>query len=181
MRAVSLQHCLAAGLLVLLFGCASGDAGDDAPTETAPETPSEQLAEKPPPVAPQPAAPASGLGAADLLGALPGGAAPAPDDRAIGGRIFNGPYALDLGVADRRRARKAMHLALEWLPVGRMKVWRNPDNGHWGTVTATRTYLDAKGVWCRTYRQTVTLGGVENQENGAMCRAADGIWRPVTS
>jgi len=181
-RAVPLRHCLAAGLLVLLYGCMSAEVDDGGSTAPTPETPSKRPAETAPAAVPErPAPPVSGLGAADLLGAFPGGPRPAPDDKAIGGPVFNGPYALELGISDRRRARVAMHMALEWLPVGRMQIWRNPENGHWGTVMATRTYLDAKGVWCREYRQTVTLGGVENQETGAMCRGTDGVWRAMTS
>ena len=87
---------------------------------------------------------------------------------------------MDLGAADSRRAREAIHMALEWLPVGRLKVWRNPENGHWGTVTAMRTYQNAKGLWCREYRQTVTIGGDENQDIGVACRNADGVWQPMS-
>ena len=174
-------------MLAVLYGCASADVDGSGQEDAKPETAPGQATETAPPTAEAalpageaaPAKPASGLGAAGFLGPVPDGKTPAADAAAVRGRIFNGAYAVELGSADRRRARKAVHAALEWLPVGQMKVWRNPDNGHWGTVMATRTYQDAKGLWCREYRQTVTLGGDENQETAAACRSPDGVWQPT--
>lgn len=177
MSAVILRICVAAIASAVLFGCAPAgvDEAGRKQEEAKPDAVPEQAAASPP----APASPVSGLGAAGLLGPAPGREIPAPDAAAIEGRVFNGAYAVELGASDQRRAREAIHTALEWLPVGRMKIWRNPDNGHWGTVMATRTYQDAKGLWCREYRQTVTLGGLENQDTGAACRGADGVWRPT--
>ena len=178
MPAVSLRFCLAAATLVALSGCASGEAEGD------------RRAEAQPAAAPAPATPAqpalatdsfSGLGIVGLLGPVPDEPTGKPNAAAVQGRMFNGAYAIELSNADRRRAGEAIHTALEWLPVGRMKIWRNPENGHWGTVTPTRTYQDANGAWCREFHQTVTIGGDENQDNGAACRRVDGVWLPMTS
>lgn len=168
MSAKSLRFCVfAATAFAVLSGCASvavdGEAKKEGTqTETAPGPNQKPNKESAP-------------GAAGLLGSVLNRAKPNAD--AVTGRIFTGAYAVELGAADRRRAREATHAALEFLPVGQLKVWRNPDNGHWGTVTATRTYEDAAGSRCREYRQTVTIGGDENKDTGAACRDADGVWR----
>ena len=36
---------------------------------------------------------------------------------------------------------------------------RNPDTGHYGTVTPLRTFQDAGGQYCREFQQTITVGG----------------------
>jgi surface antigen len=175
--AVSLRSCIVvAAAFAILSGCASVDTEGEAKDQ---ETPTAAVPESAAAPAELPAAQSAGLGPVALLGPAGSGTEPKPNANAVGGRVFNGAYAVELGAVDRRRAREAIHTALEWLPVGRLKVWRNPDNGHWGTVTATRTYQDAKGAWCREYSQTVTLGGDENQESGVACRGIDGAWRPV--
>ena len=141
------------------------------------------------PAATASAAPASGgLGAGalgGLLGRVPGpdGAAPAPT--AISGRLLSGPYQAQLEDSDIARAHRAAVTAFERVPSGQTKIWRNPTNGHWGTLTPTRTYTNAEGRYCRDYRQTVTLGGQEYQGNGTVCfenGAGEGraMWR-VTS
>ena len=72
---------------------------------------------------------------------------------------------------------RAAQNALETTPAGQTSIWRNPVNGHWGTVTPSRTFQDASGRYCRDYRQTVTVDGQEHQGNGTACRETDGAWR----
>jgi len=55
--------------------------------------------------------------------------------------------------------------------------WTNPDNGHAGTVTPTRTYQTAGGTYCREYQQTVTIGGKDERSYGTACRQPDGSWK----
>ncbi|MCG8547792.1 MAG: hypothetical protein MJE12_26655 [Alphaproteobacteria bacterium] len=120
-----------------------------------------------------------------LLGRVPGpdGASPAP--AAIGGRLLSGPYQAQLEDSDIARAHRAAVAAFDRVPSGQTKIWRNPTNGHWGTLTPTRTYTNAEGRYCRDYRQTVTLGGQEYQGNGTVCfenGAGDGrtVWRVMS-
>jgi surface antigen len=166
------QFRLAVAALLVLSGCTPAVEGDGEALK--PELKPEQGVAVP---EPRPIDSLIGLGGANLLGSAPEVDTPKPNAAAVRGVIFNGAYAVVLGSSDQQRARGAIHTALEWLPVGRSKLWRNPDNGHWGTVTPTRTYQDANGAWCREFHQTVTIGGDENHDTSKACRGADGVWR----
>ncbi len=151
-------------VVLLLAGCETVPEGDSA--ASAPE--------------PVPLAPAQGLGyaaAGGLLGRIPADDAVKANGATIEGRILQGGYAVHLSQSDQRRAKRASLIAFESLPSGQTKIWRNPDNGHWGTMTPSRTFLDAVGRYCREYRQTVTLGGLEHRANGTVCRRGDGVWQ----
>ncbi len=54
---------------------------------------------------------------------------------------------------DRLFAAQTAQLALESVPSGIPTAWRNPKNGHAGTVTPTRTYQSENGRYCREYQQ----------------------------
>lgn len=123
---------------------------------------------------------AGGLGAAaagGLLAANTAGGPPASTPPHTAGRLLEGPYVVLLTTDDRARAQRAAVTAFESTPSGQTTIWRNPENGHWGTLTPSRTFRDASGRYCRDYRQTVTIGGQEHQGNGSACREPDGIWR----
>ena len=66
--------------------------------------------------------------------------------------------------------------ALENAPVGQTSSWSNPDNGHSGTVTPTKTF-QSDGTYCREYRQTVNVGGKQQEAYGSACRQPDGTWK----
>lgn len=112
-----------------------------------------------------------GLLAANVNGRTHSGAGPK-----MAGRLLDGPYLILLSPDDIRRARRAALTALEETPAGQTTIWRNPANGHWGTLTPTRTFQDASGRYCRDYRQTVTTGGQEHQGNGSACLDAESVW-----
>jgi surface antigen len=76
---------------------------------------------------------------------------------------------------------EAAQRALETTPSGQSVAWRNPDNGHAGTVTPTRTYQTAQGSYCREFQQTVTIDGKQERAYGTACRQPDGSWRTVQS
>jgi surface antigen len=95
----------------------------------------------------------------------------------VTGRLLEGPYVLLLTSEDTKRAERAAVVAFEGTPSGQTTIWRNPENGHWGTLTPSRTYRDAEGRYCRDFRQTVTIGGQEHQGNGSACRETGGAWR----
>ena len=128
----------------------------------------------------QPAPVSGGLGVAaagGLLAANNTATLPATTQPRLAGRLLEGPNVLLLVTDDLARAQRAAITAFESTPAGQTTIWRNPDNGHWGTLTPSRTYRDASGRYCRDYRQTVTIGGQENQRNGSACREPDGVWR----
>jgi surface antigen len=104
----------------------------------------------------------AGIAAGVILGGLVGGA--------IGDRM---------DAADRREAEKAARRALESNPSGTSTTWRNPDSGHSGSITPTRTYQSAGGQYCREYQQTVVIGGETHKAFGTACRQPDGSWKIV--
>jgi surface antigen len=95
----------------------------------------------------------------------------------MAGRLLEGPYLILLSSDDLERAKRTALAALEETPSGQTTIWRNPANGHWGTLTPTRTFQDASGRYCRDYRQTVTTGGQEHQGNGSACLEPESVWR----
>lgn len=79
--------------------------------------------------------------------------------------------------ADQNFAQRAGAHAFETAPSGQAVAWHNPDSGHSGTITPTRTYETAPGSYCREYQQTVTVGGQQSQAYGTACRQPDGSWK----
>ena len=118
------------------------------------------------------------------MGGLLGGTAESngsePSELLVEGAFLDGPFVPFLSRSDVERAHRAAMTAFEGLPSGQTKIWRNPENGHWGTLTPARTYQNAEGRYCREYRQTVTIGGQEHQANGAVCRRGDGVWQVIS-
>lgn len=123
-----------------------------------------------------------GLGQTAMGGLLgdPNGAAGAVTGISVKGALLQGPFVTFLERGDIDRAYKSASYTLETQPSGQTRIWRNPSNGHWGTMTPARTYLNAEGRYCREYRQTVTIGGQEHQAGGKACRSDDGVWQIVS-
>lgn len=81
--------------------------------------------------------------------------------------------------ADQMYARRNAQSALETTPVGQASTWSNPDSGHSGSVTPTKTYQTAQGTNCREYQQTVTISGRTETAYGRACRQSDGSWKII--
>ena len=94
----------------------------------------------------------------------------------IGGGLLGGLVGNLLDERDHRLVAQAAHQALETAPSGTAVPWRNPDNGHVGTVTPVRTYQASSGGDCREYETTVTVGGKLERGYGTACRQPDGSW-----
>lgn len=101
----------------------------------------------------------------------------------IGGIILGGLIGGAVGdrmdAADRREANRATYAALESKPLGSTTSWQNPDSGHSGTVTPTRTYQAQGGEYCREYEQKVTISEQTQTAYGTACRQPDGNWHTV--
>lgn len=67
--------------------------------------------------------------------------------------------------------------ALETARVGTTSTWSNPDSGHSGSITPTRTITNNDGSVCREYTQTINIGGKSQQAFGKACRQPDGSWQ----
>ncbi len=95
------------------------------------------------------------------------------------GALVGGEIGKSLDRADRTAAAQTTHAALEYNPTGSASTWRNPDSGHYGTVTPTRTYQTTAGYDCREFRHEVVLNGRPEVVYGTACRQPDGTWRVV--
>jgi surface antigen len=94
------------------------------------------------------------------------------------GALAGGWLGGQLDRYDRRYAQPAYFSAFEEAPYGSSVSWRNPDTGHYGTVTPTRSY-DRDGSQCRDYSQRIVIDGRSETGYGTACRQADGSWQIV--
>jgi surface antigen len=81
--------------------------------------------------------------------------------------------------ADRLYASRAEYNALEYTPSGSSTAWRNPDTGHYGSVTPIETYETASGDYCREFQHQAQIGGRTRDVFGTACRTPDGQWQLV--
>ncbi len=98
---------------------------------------------------------------------------------ALAGAYFGSEVGKSLDRADKLAMQRTSQNALESNRSGQPSSWSNPDSGHRGTVTPTRTYRTAAGENCREYQQTVTIDGKTEQAHGRACRQSDGSWKIV--
>jgi len=116
-----------------------------------------------------------------LIAAAAGGNPAAIAASVIGGILIGGMVGNLLDQRDKQMAAEAAHRAMESTPTGKPVAWKNPDSGHSGTVTPTKTYQTAEGTYCREYQTTVLIEGKQERATGTACRQPDGSWRVVNS
>ncbi len=92
------------------------------------------------------------------------------------GAVIGKSIGSSLDKADMAYYHQTSQNSLENAPVGQTSSWVNPDTGHSGTVTPTKTF-QSNGTYCREYRQTVNIGGKQEQAYGTACRQPDGSWQ----
>ncbi len=80
--------------------------------------------------------------------------------------------------ADAAYAQQAAQTSLESSPTGTSTTWRNPDTGHYGTVTPTNT-VPRGNSYCRDFTQTIYVEGRSETATGTACRNPDGTWSIV--
>jgi surface antigen len=95
----------------------------------------------------------------------------------LAGAFLGSEVGKSLDRADRLAMQQTTQRALETGQTGYVSTWRNPDSGHMGTVTPTRTYAAPSGMPCREYTQTVNIGGQQETAYGKACRQPDGSWQ----
>ncbi len=101
---------------------------------------------------------------------------------ASGATLFYAERRLDTAVEalaaahgrDRALDRAALEEALETRISGDTVSWTNPDTRVMGSVTPTRTFRGAGGLWCREYRREVHGAAFDDVTVGIACRAAGG-------
>ncbi|NOY13527.1 MAG: glycine zipper 2TM domain-containing protein [Deltaproteobacteria bacterium] len=94
----------------------------------------------------------------------------------LAGALFGQDIGRSLDRADRIAMGQNAQYALEYTRSNESTRWDNPDSGNSGSLTPIRTYQQPAGQYCREYRQTVVIGGREQQAYGTACRQPDGSW-----
>lgn len=87
-----------------------------------------------------------------------------------------------LSCDEQKQHRDVTQEALETKPSGTATTWSNPDSGHAGSVTPTRTWRNPDdGRYCREFEQTIRADGTSENASGTACRDADGTWKMVAA
>jgi surface antigen len=124
----------------------------------------------------------AGAGAGGLLGAQVGKGGTRLAATAAGtllGAFLGSEVGKSLDRADAVHASRAQYQALEYTPSGSSTAWRNPDTGHYGSVTPIETYEGAGGAYCREFQHRAQIGGRNRDVYGTACRTPDGQWQVV--
>ncbi len=95
---------------------------------------------------------------------------------AVLGALAGSEIGKSLDRADKAYMGQTTQASLEHTRSGETSTWQNPDSGHTGSVTPTRTY-QRNGTYCREFQQSVTIGGEREQAYGTACRQPDGTWK----
>lgn len=99
----------------------------------------------------------------------------------LGGGYLGNRIGKKLSCKDQEYHYDTTQSSLEYKPTGSSAAWANPDSGHSGTVTPTRTYIAADGTPCRDFTQAVEVDGQIESIDATACRQPDGTWRIVES
>ncbi len=94
----------------------------------------------------------------------------------LAGALLGSEIGRHMDEQDRKILAITSQKVLEDSPSGRSVEWKNPDNGHYGYVTPTKTYQERSGRYCREYQQTIMIGGKKEEGYGKACRQPDGTW-----
>jgi surface antigen len=114
---------------------------------------------------------------AGLIGYAAGGGAAGIIGGALLGGLIGGAIGNHLDQKDKQLAAENAQRTLETARTGNTTIWHNPDNGHSGTFTPTRTYQTSSGQYCRQYTQSIDIDGEQHQAYGTACREPDGSWK----
>lgn len=119
----------------------------------------------------------AGAAAGGLIGAAAGGGAAGIVGGVLLGGLIGGVAGNALDQRDKQIAAQNAQHTFETARTGTTSTWQNPDSGHSGSITPTRTYQAASGEYCREYQQDVVIGGEKHQSYGTACRQPDGSWK----
>ena len=97
----------------------------------------------------------------------------------MAGAVIGSEIGKQLDDYDRRLMQNTSQQALEFSPSGQEVAWKNPDSGHYGSITPVRTIRRSDNSYCREYQQKIVIGGREEKAYGTACRQPDGQWQIV--
>src|SRR5262245_5366 len=160
-RGIARRVCSAVAIVLLFTGC-SAMQGLQQDVENNPKAVLGSLG-------------GAGLGAGSA--ALAGGNPAWIVGSALVGGLVGGYIGNRLDNRDKQMAAEAAQRAFDSNPTGTASVWNNPDSGHSGSITPTKTYQLANGQYCRMYTQTINIGNDTHQTTGTACRQPDGTWQ----
>jgi surface antigen len=120
---------------------------------------------------------ATGAAAGGLIASAAGGGSAGIAGGVLLGGLLGGAVGNALDQRDKELAMKQAQQSLEYGRTGQSASWQNPDSGHSGSFTPTRTYQEPSGQYCREYQQEIVVGGEKQKSYGTACRQADGTWQ----
>ena len=77
----------------------------------------------------------------------------------LAGGYFGNKVSKAMNCADHEKHYSTTQNALESQKTGETTTWVNPDTGHKGEVTPTRTFQSSDGLPCREFSQTIYIEG----------------------
>ncbi|MCP4829697.1 MAG: glycine zipper 2TM domain-containing protein [Proteobacteria bacterium] len=95
----------------------------------------------------------------------------------IFGAVIGDQIGAQLDERDRLLAAQNLQYSLESTQDGAVTTWQNPNTGHSGTATPTKTSTASNGAPCREFTTEIQVGGETQQGYGTACRQADGSWK----
>ncbi|MDX1518929.1 MAG: RT0821/Lpp0805 family surface protein [Gammaproteobacteria bacterium] len=99
----------------------------------------------------------------------------------LAGGMFGNRIGSQLDCQDQAYHVDTTQNALEYQPTGQTSTWKNPDSGHSGAVTPTKTYVVDDGKPCREFTQTIYVDGQAEEVQATACRQEDGTWQMMDS
>ena len=99
----------------------------------------------------------------------------------LAGGLFGNKIGAQLDCQDQAYHVDTTQNALEYQPTGQTSTWQNPDSGHSGAVTPTKTYTVNDGTPCREFTQTINVDGQAEEVTATACRQEDGTWQMMDS
>ena len=97
------------------------------------------------------------------------------------GAFIGSSIGESLDKADQMYANQTAQKSFESAKSGQTQGWSNPDSGHSGTITPTKTFQTNNGQYCREFTQTIEVAGKKQQGYGTACRQPDGTWKIVSN
>lgn len=99
----------------------------------------------------------------------------------LAGGFIGNSIGKKLDCADQDYHYDTTQSALEYKSSGGSAAWSNPDSGHSGSITPTRTFIAANGKPCREFTQSIYVDGRQESVTDTACRQSDGTWQIVDS
>lgn len=96
----------------------------------------------------------------------------------LAGAMIGSEIGAQMDERDRYYAARAYNRATN-AKVGRVIVWRNPHNGHYGKVIVVRDSRTPRGEYCREFRNEVVIHGRVETIYSTACRRYDGTWEVI--